>query len=130
MAERYCSIFRPNLTELAGGLTLVLQGKKTGRDKAGEPLPTHGTLGLPLCPTSLWQRECGLRIQMVGAPCPPETRSIWQEPPGQKQLLSLSCGVSPASDTTPLSPPSTPRPPGSPSQINPILPSGTGTVKG
>ena len=52
MAKRYCSSFGRNLTELAGSLMLVLQGRKTGRDKAGEVLPTHGTLGLPLCPTS------------------------------------------------------------------------------
>ena len=89
MAKRYCSSFGPNLTELAGSLLLVLQGRKTGQGKAGEALPTHGTLGLPLCPTSLWQRECGLCIQTMGAPCLPETWSIWQNSPGQDQLLSV-----------------------------------------
>ena len=97
MAEWYRSSFGPNLTELAGILTLALQGRKTGQDKVGEALPAHGTPGLPLCPTSLRQRECGLRIQTVGAPCPPETQSIRQDTPGQKQLLSLPRGVSPAS---------------------------------
>ena len=130
MAKRYCSSFGPNLTELAGSLMLVLQGRKTGRDKAGEALPTCGTLRLPLCSTSLLQRECGLRIQTVGAPYPPETQFIWQDPPVQNQLLSLPHGVSPTSDTAPLSPPSTPRPPGPPSQVNPILPSGTDSMKG
>ena len=122
MAERYCSSFGPSLTELAGSLTLVLQGRKTGRGKAGEALPTHGTLGLPLCPTSLWQRECGLCIQTMGAPCLPETWSIWQNPPGQDQLLSVPCGVSPASDAAPLPPPSTPGPQAPYSRSTPSCP--------